>query len=102
MVGRVLGYAHEGGKTAGQDKAERQPVHQDANAPVEQVHGKGVRPLGVQQLRKGRAGRVYDVLLQVSGGEETVDVDTVYAAKDLFGQAVFGYALEVHDGNAGA
>ena len=98
MVGRVLGYAHEGGKTAGQDKAERQ----DANAPVEQVHGKGVRPLGVQQLRKGRAGRVYDVLLQVSGGEETVDVDTVYAAKDLFGQAVFGYALEVHDGNAGA
>ena len=49
-------HLHEFAEAGRQNDAHRQPVHQQTDPAVTEIHGKAVRPLRVQKLRKGREG----------------------------------------------
>ena len=71
---RVVRYRHEGGKIRRQQQTHRQPVHQQTDPPVQQMHGKAVRPLGVQHLREGGKRRVGEPLLQNAAAQQRLRV----------------------------
>ena len=94
MVVEVGGHAHEIRKAHRRGKGDRQPVDQNAHAPLEQIAGEAVGPLGVQQLREGRVRRVDQRRLERPRGGQRVDIQRVEPRAQRLGERRVRRALE--------
>ena len=77
----ILRRGHQNSKVDRREIAERQPVDQQADLPLEQSLTELIRPLGILQQWKRRPARTGHIFLHRRRGEQPVDVD---ARKPLF------------------
>ena len=100
VVAVVAGDLHEFGEAHRQHQADRQPVDQQADPALQEIQRKAVGPLGVQELRKGRARRVGDGFLHDAGGQEPVDVEGLEARAERGHRFRLGDAVHIEHGQA--
>ena len=100
MLARVGVDLHELGKADRHDKADRQAVHEQPDAPLAEILGKAVGAFGVDHLRKRRARRVRQGLLELAGGEHRVDVERIETPCGLAHQIGRDHVLEIEERHA--
>ena len=101
MAGVVLRCVHQQPQCTRQDEAERQPVGQQADAPVKQRGGKLVRALRVPHLRKRRARVAHEIRLQIADADYGLDVDGVQPVENLLYARRIRDTLQIDDGKPG-
>ena len=100
-LGLVLGGLEELADGAGDQPPQGQAVHQDAHPSLHHPGGEAVGPLCGGHQGEGGVQVVHDILLQVSGGDEGVDVDGVDALLHRLHQLRVGQPLDPQDVHRG-
>ena len=97
----VPGHLHKFAEAGRQNNAHRQPVHQQTDPAVTEIHGKAVGPLRVEQLGKGGEGSVYDVRFQHPCGEQRIHVDIIQSSGNLLHLCRVCHAVNKHHSHPG-
>ena len=101
VVGLVLRGPEELPRRAGAEVAQGQALHQNAHPPLGQPGAEAVGPLGVEHQGEGGGGVVHDILLQIAGGEQGVDVDGGHPLLHPAYQVLVGDVVQPQDVHRG-